>query len=106
MAGSGEKTEDATPRQLEKARERGEVSQSKDLTSAILLAVGFGVIAFTMDTAGPRFKAAAAAAFTNAAAPGVSNDVLFRTLAAVSLEAAQALLPLFAAVFAFALFVP
>jgi len=106
MAGSGEKTEEATPRQLQKARERGEVSQSKDLTSAILLAVGFGVIGFTMDAAGPRFKAAAVSAFTNAASPDVSNDVLFRTLAAVSLEAAQALLPLFAAMFAFALFVP
>ena len=106
MSDSGEKTEEATPRQLEKARERGEVSQSKDLTSAILLAVGFGVISATMDTAASRFKAVATTALTNAASPGVSNDLLFKTLGAVAIEAAKALLPLFAAMMAIAALVP
>ncbi len=36
----GEKTEDATPRKLEQARERGQVAKSQDLTGAVSLAVG------------------------------------------------------------------
>ncbi|HHN78584.1 MAG TPA: flagellar biosynthesis protein FlhB, partial [Phycisphaerales bacterium] len=36
----GEKTEDATPRKLEQARERGQVAKSQDLTGAVSLAAG------------------------------------------------------------------
>lgn len=36
----GEKTEDATPRKLEQARERGQVAKSQDLSGAVSLAVG------------------------------------------------------------------
>lgn len=42
-----EKTEDATPRRLEKAREEGQVVRSKELnTTAILLAGAFGLMMF------------------------------------------------------------
>jgi flagellar biosynthetic protein FlhB len=36
-----EKTESATPKRLEKAREEGQVARSRELTSFALLAAGF-----------------------------------------------------------------
>ena len=68
MAESGEKTEEASPRQREKARERGEVAQSRDLTSAMLLAVAGLVIAGQVETAGSRIGAFAKLVFTAAPA--------------------------------------
>ena len=41
---SGEKTEEATPQKLRKARERGEVSKSQDFVSAIVFAGAFFVL--------------------------------------------------------------
>lgn len=49
MAGSEEKSEKATPRSLRKARERGEVAQSRDLTSAIVLAGAMSALLFGLD---------------------------------------------------------
>ena len=40
----GEKTEPATPKKLDKAREEGQAPKSQDLNTAILLLVLFGVI--------------------------------------------------------------
>jgi len=42
--GTGEKTEEATPRRRQKARERGNVAKSMDLNSAFILLVGFSVL--------------------------------------------------------------
>ncbi|MFZ4574549.1 MAG: EscU/YscU/HrcU family type III secretion system export apparatus switch protein [Phycisphaerales bacterium] len=41
---SGEKTEAPTPQRLKKAREQGQVAQSRDLTAAIALFVGTGLL--------------------------------------------------------------
>ena len=46
MAGesdSGEKTEDATPRRREEAREKGQVAMSTEFISGVALAVAFGL---------------------------------------------------------------
>lgn len=40
----GEKTENATPRKLEKAREEGQVAKSQDINTAVLLFVLFGCL--------------------------------------------------------------
>ncbi|MCA8938516.1 MAG: EscU/YscU/HrcU family type III secretion system export apparatus switch protein, partial [Planctomycetes bacterium] len=42
--GMGEKTETATPKRREEARERGQVAKSADLTGAVLMLVGFAII--------------------------------------------------------------
>lgn len=44
---SGEKTEEPTPRRLEKARERGEVAKSRDLGTFVGLSAGALALAFT-----------------------------------------------------------
>lgn len=46
-----EKTEDPTPHRREKAREEGQVPRSKELTSLMMLAVGWSLLVFAGDTA-------------------------------------------------------
>ncbi|HEY7115308.1 MAG TPA: EscU/YscU/HrcU family type III secretion system export apparatus switch protein, partial [Tepidisphaeraceae bacterium] len=70
---SGEKTEEATPRRLEKARERGEVSQSKDLTGAMLLAAAGAVLANQIDTAATTFSNLGRLSFNAAGSANLSN---------------------------------
>jgi flagellar biosynthetic protein FlhB len=106
MSDSGEKTEEATPRQLEKARERGEVSQSKDLTGSVVLAVAALVLSSQSDVAGTQIGAFARAVFSSTGRTGWSTGSLLSVLGQGVLTAALALIPLFAAIFAVALFIP
>ena len=48
----GEPTEEATPRRLEKARERGEIARSGDFTSAAAFAAGCGAVIALMSQRG------------------------------------------------------
>src|SRR5436853_612641 len=78
MSDSGEKTEEATPRALKKARERGEVSQSKDLTGSVLLAVAALVLSSQVDSAGTQIGAFSRAIFSAAARSQWSPEALRR----------------------------
>lgn len=42
--GMGEKTEEATPKRREEARERGQVAKSQDLTGALIMLIGFAAL--------------------------------------------------------------
>ena len=53
---SNERTEKATPKRRQKAREEGQVSKSQDLNIAISLAVGFSVIFIYIPFITDRFK--------------------------------------------------
>lgn len=53
---SDEKTEDATPRRLREAREKGQVPKSKDISQVLVLIVVFVVMAMTMSYMGGEFK--------------------------------------------------
>jgi len=81
---SGDKTEEATPQQLKKARERGEVSQSKELTGAMVLAAGFMVLSSQMDIVGATFKNVLRGCFTIAVtrelSPGLLLEILGRSV--------------------------
>src|SRR5438105_4847566 len=96
---SQEKTEEASPRQLQKARERGEVSQSKDLTAAALLAVTAGAIAWQVDAAASAFEVMGRTAF-EATSGDLSNRALLTAFGTAAAQAGRALLPLLAVVFA------
>ena len=48
----GEKTEEPTPDKLRKAREQGQVAVSRDIVSALVFAVSFAVLAFTLKLMG------------------------------------------------------
>src|SRR5690348_9201727 len=66
---SQEKTEQATPQQLKKARERGQVAISRDLSSAVLLAVALLLTASLLPQAARGFVDDVRQAWTLACAP-------------------------------------
>jgi flagellar biosynthetic protein FlhB len=105
MSDSGEKTEEATPRQKQKARERGEVAKSKDLTGSVLLAVAALVLASQIDVAARQIGALAKAIFATAGTAQLTQASMLSVLGQAALQAGLALLPLLAAIFATAAFV-
>ena len=95
MAGSGEPTEEPTPKRLEEARGRGEVAYSRDLASAAAMTAAIAALIFT----GPELMArllaywrSALAAAPAAGAPSVALaaglGVMARALAAPLVAAA------------------
>ena len=67
----GDKTEKASPRQKQKARERGDIFQSKELTGA--LGMGTGVLAMGMMTG--RFAVGWQAAYQQVLDLGIHRDM-------------------------------
>ncbi len=106
MAGSGEKTEQATPQQLRKARERGEVAKSTELTAAALLAVAFGTIAWRLSDIGEVFSAMAKRTFRVATEAELNAGLLLTGLADAVAEASGLILPLIVALAAIGILVP
>lgn len=106
MSESGEKTEEATARQKQKARERGEVAKSKDLTGSVLLAVAALVLASQIEGAAGQIGAFARAVFAGAGTADLSRGPILSVLGQAALQAGVVLLPLMAAIFAVAAFVP
>ena len=59
-----EKTEPATPRRLEKAREEGQVARSRELSTFALLVAGFGTVYANAGSIADHLKVAMRTAFT------------------------------------------
>lgn len=76
----GDKTEKASPRQKQKARERGDIFQSKELTGA--LGMGTGVLAMGMMTG--RFAAGWQAAYEQVLDLGIRRDMSLQDGAAIN----------------------
>ncbi|KAF0244347.1 MAG: flagellar biosynthetic protein [Planctomycetota bacterium] len=100
---SEDRTEPATPRRLEEARERGHVARSNDLNGALVLLAAL----LTMNFFGDRFldglTLLARGAFGNLDALDISADTVTPRTAAVLWILVRALGPLFVAVVAVAL---
>lgn len=60
----GEKTEPATPRKRQEAREQGTVARSQDLVTALVLLVAFLVVYFTSDLMLDQFSGVSLRSFT------------------------------------------
>jgi flagellar biosynthetic protein FlhB len=103
---SQEKTEEASPRQLEKARERGEVWQSKDLTASLVLAMAALTLSSLLEQGGSDFSAMTAAICQMGQTPGLSSGQLLSTFGSFAARAAVDLLPLLAVVLAVGAFIP
>ncbi len=101
-----EKTESATPRRLQKAREEGQVARSRELTSFALLSAGvYGGWAM----AGPiglHLQSMLRGAFTFNHANAFDTHQMLIGAGNASLEGLYALLPIFALTAAAALFAP
>ncbi len=103
---AGEKTEEATPKRLEKSREKGEVFQSRDLTGAVLLACATAVIAGQIDEVGITYPAMARTIFAAAGSGNISNNALLTLFGTAVLEGAKSLVPLLGVVFLASLVMP
>ncbi|MGA2498580.1 MAG: EscU/YscU/HrcU family type III secretion system export apparatus switch protein [Tepidisphaeraceae bacterium] len=106
MGESAEKTEEATPHQIQEARKRGEVSSSRDLSSAVVLTVGFVVLASHAGDISSCLKNVMRLCFTAAVSGDLSNAVLLGALGRACLEALQVLIPTMLAMMVVAFFVP
>ena len=93
---SGEKTEDPTPRALRKARERGEVARSNDLTAFLVLVVGLAVLAAMLGQLGDQFRVMIERIARMTLAEEYGPAALLTALAEMTEGVAVALLPFLA----------
>ncbi|MFT4538955.1 MAG: flagellar biosynthesis protein FlhB [Planctomycetota bacterium] len=106
-SGSEEKTEEASPQKLRKARERGEVAKSQDLNTGLLLAVAIGALSYQLAPMAQALASMGKRCLQLTAEPNLSNDQLLEAAArafddgASSLVTILLLLGVFAFVFPF-----
>ena len=76
-ASGQERTEDATPKRLREARKKGQVAQSKDLSTIVVLIGAFGIIAFMRGYMAGEFKKLMESSFELIARRDLSVELLF-----------------------------
>ncbi|AKM41940.1 flagellar biosynthesis protein FlhB [Burkholderia contaminans FFH2055] len=91
-----DKTEAATPRRLEKAREEGQVARSRELASFALLAAGFYGAWLLAGPTGGHLQAMLRGAFTFDRAIAFDTNRMLSAAGSASLEGFAALLPILA----------
>nr|WP_249209998.1 flagellar biosynthesis protein FlhB [Burkholderia cenocepacia] len=91
-----DKTEAATPRRREKAREEGQVARSRELASFALLAAGFYGAWLLAGPSGTHLQAMLRGAFTFDRATAFDTHRMLSAAGSASLEGFAALLPLLA----------
>jgi flagellar biosynthetic protein FlhB len=101
-----EKTESATPRRLEKAREEGQVARSRELSSFALLAAGFFGAWGLAGPIGAQLQAMLRGAFTFDHASVFETRRMMIGAGSASLQGLQALMPILALTGVAALFAP
>lgn len=106
MPEGGEKTEQATPQALRKARERGEVAKSTELSAAALLLTAFGVITWQLESIGAGFGSMAERTFKAATETEPNTAVMLNAFADAIQQAVGLVLPLIVALVAVAMLVP
>jgi len=94
---SQERSEEATPRARRKARERGEVAKSTDLSRAVVLAAGAAALAFTLPDTGASLEAMTRQALQRAANPDPNRDHIIDALAAAAHAGFALLMPIMVA---------
>lgn len=101
-----EKTEEATPKRLEKSREDGQVARSRELnTSAVLISGSVSLLVFGPDLA-LHMKQVAQNSFAFDVSMMLHPDLMLRKLLAALENVAWALLPIFTMALAAALLAP
>lgn len=96
---SQEKTEDATPRKLDKAREDGQVARSRELTTTILLVVGMLALLASGGFLAQQMMSVFSLGMQFDRAAVFDPMAMVTTLGLAVLQAGFGLLPLFAALF-------
>ncbi len=101
-----EKTESATPRRLQKAREEGQIVRSRELSTFALLAAGFFGVWGMSGSIGEHLQGMLRAAFTFDHATAFETRRMLIGAGAASREGLYALLPILAITGAAALLAP
>jgi flagellar biosynthetic protein FlhB len=91
-----DKTEAATPRRLEKAREEGQVARSRELASFALLAAGFYGAWLLAGPSGAHLQTMLRGAFTFDRATAFDTNRMLSAAGSASVEGLTALLPILA----------
>lgn len=100
MANDGaEKTEKATPRKRQKERDKGNVSNSRDLTSALIITTGVAFLSMLSGYMLDKMKDIMTLAFTHLNPNEISTDDIIAIFAPYLRAAAEILVPLFLAIF-------
>ena len=90
---SDEKTEEPTEHKLKQAREKGQMAKSQDLAIAVSTLTATGALLMLADGAGQRMRAVIALALDFGAAE-IGEDLIYKRLAAMGLEALMVMGPL------------
>ena len=101
-----EKTEPASPRRLEKAREEGQVARSRELVTFVMLSTGLGCLWATGDLMADHLGSALRNALQFERASAFDASQMIMQAASALLHALQALVPLLAAMLVAALVAP
>lgn len=100
MANDGaERTERATPRRRNKERGKGNVSNSRDLSSALILTTGVALISVFSGYILNKFKSTMIHAFTSLNPDNISSDDIAAIFAPYVRSCAEILVPLFLCLF-------
>ena len=101
-----EKTEPASPRRLEKAREEGQVARSRELVTFVMLSTGLGCLWATGDLMADHLGSALRNGLQFERASAFDASQMIMQAASAVLHALQALVPLLAAMLVAALVAP
>lgn len=100
MANDGaERTEKATPRRREKERKKGNIVNSRDLSSALILTTGVALISMLSGYILDKFRVTMVMAFTHLNPSQISSDDIIAIFAPYARACGEILLPLFLALF-------
>lgn len=91
-----EKTEEATPKRLEKSRSEGQIPRSKELTTAFVLIGGVAGLMFMGDALGEALKGIMRFNFTVSREAAFDTNLMLVHFTATIFAAAKALIPFFA----------
>lgn len=101
-----EKTEPASPRRLEKAREEGQVARSRELVTFVMLSTGMAALWLTGDLMAVRLGGALRDSLQFGRASAFDASVMMVQAATVVLQALQALIPVLVCMLVAALVAP
>ncbi|MET1254777.1 flagellar biosynthesis protein FlhB [Aliikangiella maris] len=103
---AGERSEQATPKRLKEAREKGQVARSRELTTALLLITASILLYSFSASIGAGFAKVARQAFTPSRDHIFTDKLMLSAIAELLFEAMIAVAPLFLILFAIALLTP
>ncbi len=93
---SSEKTEDATPRRVRDAREKGQVAKSRDLNTIMILISAVVAFAFLTTYMSTQLQQSMTDAFRIASAKSIDNRVLLQHITSAAIAIAKTLIPFLA----------